>query len=95
MNRNKVQSFRKDELENRIASTGQRMTRAGITNAFKEKLQGEIELIKDVIAKEEYVPSFNEDGTPHDPHAAALVTKLLSKEHLKKVAAKIAARAAK
>ena len=90
MNRNKVQSFRLDELENRIASTEGRMTRAGITNAFKEVLQGEIALIKDVIVKKEYVPSFNEDGTPHNPHAAALAKKLLSEEHQKKNAAKAA-----
>jgi len=94
MNRNKVQSFTENELENRIKATEQRMTRAGITNAFKETLQGEIDLIKDVITKKEYVPAFNEDGTPHDPHAAALVTKLMSEKHKKKVDAKLAARAA-
>jgi len=90
MNRNKVQSFRLDELENRIKSTEGRMTRAGITNAFKEVLQAEVDLIKEVIEAKEYVPSLNEDGTPHDPHPAALATKLQSPEHQAKIASKAA-----
>jgi len=94
VNRNKVQSFRKDELENRVAATKQRMARY-VGQRFAEVLAEEITLIEDVIAKKEYVPSFNEDGTPHDPHATALAAKLQSKEHQEKVAAKIAAKAAK
>jgi len=93
MNRNKVQSFRLDELENRVSSTEQRMTRSGMTNSFKEVLQEEVKLIKDVISKKEYVPAFNEDGTPHNPHTGALEAKLQSKEHQKRVTAKLAANA--
>ena len=75
MNRNKVQSFREEELVNRLASTKQRLTRH-TGSRFGEVLTEEIALIEDVLEKKEFVPSKNEDGTPHDPYPEAHAAKL-------------------
>lgn len=84
MNRNKVQSFREDQLQNRLKSTKQRLAKH-VGTRFAEVLEAEIALIEDVLEKKEFVPSQNEDGTPHAPYPKAHEAKLNSKEFAEKL----------